>query len=79
MNYTIWQNDFSDFSVIDEEGQVLASFDNDDAALHYLLSILTDEERKQYDEEMAEWEARQQIDAEDAANRRLSCDHYRGF
>jgi hypothetical protein len=68
-------------AVVNELGEMLKAFNqcDEDRAYAYFLSCLTPAEREAEDQRIAKMEADIAMDAEDAANRRLSSDHYSGW
>ncbi len=68
-------------AVVNELGEMLKAFNqcDEDRAYAYFLSCLTPAEREAEDQRIATMEADIAMDAEDAANRRLSSDHYSGW
>ena len=75
-----YTNDYR-IAVINEFGEILKAFGNheEDRAYAFFLSCLTPAERALEDQRIAQLEADLAIDAENAANRRLSSDHYSGW
>jgi hypothetical protein len=65
-------------AVVNEFGEMLKAFNqcDEDRAYAFFLSCLTPAERSAEDQRIAKMEADLAMDAEDAANRRLSADHY---
>lgn len=72
-----YTNDYR-IAVVNEFGEMLKAFNqcDEDRAYAFFLSCLTPAERAEEDQRVAKMEADLAIDAEDAANRRLSSDHY---
>lgn len=68
-------------AVINEFGQMLKAFDqcDENRAYAFFLSCLTPAQRATEDQRIAQMKSDLAIDAEDAANRRLSSDHYSGW
>ena len=73
----IYTNDWK-ILVANEFGETLKIFNwgDEDTAYNFFLSCLNSEERADKDQRIAQMEIDLAIDAEDAANRRLSSDHY---
>jgi len=65
-------------AIVNEFGEMLKSFDQceENRAYAFFLSCLTPAERAAEDQRITQMEYDLAIDAEDAANRRLSSDHY---
>jgi hypothetical protein len=65
-------------AIINEFGELLKAFDqcDENRAYAFFLSCLTPAERAAEDQRIAQMKIDLAIDAEDAANRRLSSDHY---
>jgi len=65
-------------AIVNEFGEMLKAFDQceENRAYAFFLSCLTPAERAVEDQRIAQMEIDLAIDAEDAANRRLSSDHY---
>ena len=65
-------------AIVNEFGEMLKAFDrsDEDRAYAFFLSCLTPEERAQENQRIAQLESDLAMDAEDAANRRLSSEHY---
>ena len=76
MEITYTQND--KIAIINEFGEMLKAFDrcDEDRAYAFFLSCLTPAERAQENQRVAQLESDLAMDAEDAANRRLSSEHY---
>ena len=68
-------------AVVNEFGEMLKAFGNheEDRAYAFFLSCLRPQERAAEDQRIAKMEIDLALDAEDAANRRLSSDHYSGW
>lgn len=77
MTYT---NDYR-IAVVNEFGEVLKAFNqcDEEQAYGFFLSCLSPEQREEEDQRIAKLESDLAMDSEDAANRRLSCDHYCGW
>jgi hypothetical protein len=75
-----YTNDYR-IAVVNEFGEMLKAFNqcDEDRAYAFFLSCLTPAERAAEDQRIAQLEADLAIDAENAANRRLSSDHYSGW
>ncbi len=73
----IYTNDWK-IVVVNEFNQTLKIFnwEDEDTAYNFFLSCLNSEERTAEDQRIAQMEADLAIDAQDAANRCLSSDHY---
>jgi len=65
-------------AIVNEFGEMLKAFDQceENRAYAFFLSCLTPAERAAEDQRIAQMEIDLAIDAENAANRRLSSDHY---
>lgn len=65
-------------AIVNEFGEMLKAFDQceENRAYAFFLSCLTPAERADENQRIAQMETDLAIDAEDAANRRLSSDHY---
>ncbi len=72
-----YTNDYR-IAVVNEFGEMLKAFNqcDEDRAYAFFLSCLTPAERAAEDQRIAQMEADLAFNAEDAANRRLSSDHY---
>lgn len=72
-----YTNDYR-IAVVNEFGEMLKAFNqcDEDRAYAFFLSCLTPAERAAEDQRVAQMESDLALDAEDAANRRLSSDHY---
>ena len=75
-----YTNDYR-IAVVNEFGEILKAFNqsDEDRAYDFFLSCLSPAERAAEDQRIAKMEADLAMDAEDAANRRLSSDHYSGW
>lgn len=75
-----YTNDYR-IAVVNEFGEILKAFNqcDENRAYAFFLSCLTPAEREAEDQRIAKMEADLAMDAEDAANRRLSSDHYSSF
>jgi len=75
-----YTNDYR-IAVVNEFGETLKAFNqcDEDRAYDFFLSCLTPAERAVEDQRIAKMEIDLARDAEDAANRRLSSDHYAGW
>ncbi len=75
-----YTNDYR-IAVVNEFGQILKAFNlcDENRAYDFFLSCLTPDQRAEEDQRIAQLEADLAMDAEDAANRRLSSDHYSGW
>jgi hypothetical protein len=73
----IYTNDLR-IAIVNDNGQVIKFFDVSDEsnAYAFFLSLLTPEQRAEEKQRIAQIEIDLAMDAEDAANRRLSSEHY---